>query len=232
MLPYYLRHYLPLAERFVILDDGSTDGSLEILGRHEQIEVRRFQCEGDSLIESGNRVNNEIWKESRGAADWVIICDLDEHLYHPDLLGYLDRCKRQGVTVIPSIGYQMISHTFPDVQTRLCDAVTQGMRWDRMDKSSIFDPNRIVDINYVGGRHIAAPTGEVVFPPHAEVKLLHYKYLGIDYVVKRTAQLKPGLRKKDIERGLGHKYLWGEPEIRAEYEHIRANAVDAIRDGS
>jgi hypothetical protein len=34
-----------------------------------------------------------MWKESREVAEWVICCDIDEFLHHPDLLDFLADCR-------------------------------------------------------------------------------------------------------------------------------------------
>ena len=56
-------------------------------------------------------------------------------------------------------------------------------------KFSIFDLNAIGEIAYTPGRHTAAPTGRVRAPSRDEVVNRHYKYLGIDYVHRRNAEL-------------------------------------------
>src|ERR1700722_20355846 len=42
MIEYFLRHYETFAERIVIYDDDSDDGTKEILLAHNKVEVRRF----------------------------------------------------------------------------------------------------------------------------------------------------------------------------------------------
>jgi Glycosyl transferase family 2 len=82
MLGFFFRHYDPWVDRYVIYDDGSTDGSLEILRAHAKVEVRSFSCtEADSFVLSQNALQNEMWKESRGHADWVVITAIDELLW-------------------------------------------------------------------------------------------------------------------------------------------------------
>jgi hypothetical protein len=45
------------------------------------------------------------WDESRGIADWVIVTDIDEHLYHLDLYNYLAQCRIRGVVfLVPALG--------------------------------------------------------------------------------------------------------------------------------
>jgi hypothetical protein len=227
MLPYYLRHYEPVAERFFVFDDGSTDGSDALLRSHGKVELGRFQRDPDwpgSFVMSAFKFNNEVWKQSRGEADWVVVCNVDEHLYHPDLLGYLERCRAAGITALPAVGYQMIARSFPRVDGRLCDHVVHGARWKKMDKLNIFDPNAISDMNWGPGRHRAAPEGDVVYPRAPELKLLHYRYLGLEYLVNRYAQLRPWFGPLDVRRGYDLEYRRNAEAVRQNFEEVAAQA--------
>ena len=79
-----------------------------------------------SFALSEQALSNECWKASRGLADWVIVTDIDEHLYHSDLSTLLIRYKAQGTTFIPALGYQMISEEFPGPSEMLCETRTRG----------------------------------------------------------------------------------------------------------
>ena len=61
-----------------------------------------------------------------------------------------------------------------------------------------------------------------------EVKLLHYKFLGLDYVLPRYSQLRSGLRSKDIAMSFGSQYLWDQERIIAQYREIERSAVLVI----
>lgn len=222
LLPYYFRHYDAIADRYFIFDDASTDASLDILAKHPKVEIDRFHKQPESFVASAYVFNNNIWKRSRNKADWVIICNMDEQLYHPDLLNYLKQCKDVGVTVIPAAGYQMISDSFPNSDKRLCDLITFGTPYKKMSKFCIFNPNQIEEINYKHGRHYANPVGRVVYPHRRDLKLLHYKYLGLDYLITRFAELSTGLRRIDLEKGWGARYLSEQKAIEQSFQDVWA----------
>ncbi len=227
VLGFFLRHYDSVVDRFIVFDDGSTDGTVEILRNHPKVELRRFERRsGDSLVLSMLAVYNESWKESRGSADWVIIANVDEHLHHPRFAEYLADCRRKGVTVIPALGYQMISETFPEPSARLSETVTRGAPYGGMNKLQIFDPNAVREVNYIPGRHKAHPRGKIRWPERDEVVNLHYKFLDRDYVRQRHAELGRGLRKTDLTRGWGHQYLWSESELDSVWEEFAHHTVD------
>ena len=222
LLPYYFRHYDAIADRYFIFDDASTDASLDILANHPKVKIGRFHKQPESFVGSAYVFNNNIWKRSRNKADWVIICNMDEQLYHPDLLNYLKQCKDAGVTVIPAAGYQMISDSFPNSDKRLCDLITFGMPYKKMSKFCIFNPNQVEEINYKHGRHYANPVGRVVYPHRRDLKLLHYKYLGLDYLITRFAELSTGLRRIDLEKGWGARYLSERKAIEQSFHDVWA----------
>jgi glycosyltransferase involved in cell wall biosynthesis len=91
MLPFFFSHYDRLVQRYIIYDDASTDNSQEILRSNSKVELRpRHPCRNrDSRVKSVLTLLETCWRESRGIADWVIVTDIDEHLYHPDLYRYL-----------------------------------------------------------------------------------------------------------------------------------------------
>jgi hypothetical protein len=227
MLPFFFRHYDRFVTRYFVFDEESTDASLSILRNHPNVEVCKFiRVDPASFVLSEQALSNECWKASRGAADWVIVTDIDEHLYHSDLYRLLIRYKAQGTTFIPALGYQMISEVFPGPSEILCETRTQGAPRQGMCKASLFDPMAIEEVNYGVGRHVAAPTGDVRLPSEDELLLLHYKYLGFEHTLARHRQLRSGLGTKDIENGWGLRYSFSELQLRDDWNSFAEKAVD------
>ena len=121
MLPFMFRHYDDFVEKYFVFDDGWTDGSVEILRAHPRVRVDSLPMRAGtgSVFERCLAQLNNCWKESIGRANWVIVTDIDEHLFHSDMHGYFDACKRSGITIIPSLGYQMISTSSPQLKQSL-----------------------------------------------------------------------------------------------------------------
>ena len=232
ILPYFMRHYQPYIERFIIHDDSSTDGSVAFLNSYPNVKLERFRNRGNlfvsSFVKKALKFYNNQWKKSRGKADWVIICNIDEHLYHKNLLDYLEYCQQQGITILPSLGYQMVAEYFPETEGRLCDTVVRGTPLKNWNKICIFNPNEIKEINYEPGRHTASPTGNVIFPETTEIKLLHYKYLGIKYLKERYAELATGIKTGDRKKNFGHQYFKKEAKLEQELNQLLVNAKPVI----
>lgn len=232
MLKYFFKHYDPIVDRYVIFDDGSTDNSLALLGQHPKVEIRPLPRlkEVDSFILSAKEIHNNAWKESRGKADWVIYTAIDELLYHPDLRGYLKECTAKGVTVVPALGYQMISRELPQADEPLVQQVKSGCAWANMNKLSIYNPDKIKETRHIEGRHAAAPQGKVVYPATDEVLNLHFKYLSIESTFKRHAELQNKLGALDIKNEWGKEYGWEREKFMKSWDFFEQNAVANVFD--
>ena len=199
MLPFFFRHYDGIVDHYFIHDNGSTDRTPKILESHPRVTVLPLVLEGNSRWKAMAEKDNEFWYCSRKQADWVVVCDIDEFFWHVDIRLYLDICRRQGITFLHSIGYQMVSDEFPGEDENLCQTIRYGVRDKLYDKPSFFNPDIISHSGFSIGRHEANPTGNVVRPAKNEIILLHYKHLGVDYVAARHADLQTRRREEDIK---------------------------------
>jgi len=232
MLPFLFRHYDPWVERYVFYDDSSTDATLEILRAHPRVEIRPFvRTVPDSFVLSAQAVHDSCWKESRGAADWVMIIDVDEHLYHPDLAAYLAACKREGVSAIPALGYQMTANSFPEGDRPLCELVRIGDPSESMSKLSLFDPNRLSSTRFAVGRHSAKPKGRLRYPKEDRLLNLHFKKLGLDYLVDRYRLLASKRGARDRARKFGIHYDTPAEVLAERYAVGQGRGIDVIAAG-
>lgn len=199
VIDFFLRHYESLAERIVVYDEDSDDGTRDVLAAHQKVDLRRFtRSVPDSLELSKLALFDQCWKEARGTADWVIVVDCDEHVFHPRLADYLEQQKGSGVTFVPTLGFQMVADQFPEQGEFLARTRTMGAASYGYSKPCVFDPDAIAETNFEIGLHGARPTGRMVFPPRDEVMLLHYKFLGLEYVTQRYSDL--GSRRGTVDQ--------------------------------
>jgi glycosyltransferase involved in cell wall biosynthesis len=213
ILPYFLRHYGRIASKIVIYDNESTDRSVEIIRSYPNTEVISYHTGGKLNDFKYLEIKNNVWKRSRGGADWVIVVDMDEFLYHPDLAGCLKSYRQKGITISVPVGYEMISDAFPKTGGMIYDEAKLGVQYNTFDKMVLFDPNAIFEINYAPGCHKAAPKGILNFDSNRELKLLHFNLMGLDHLLERYASRKARLSEHQIKHGIGVHYLLPKDQI-------------------
>jgi glycosyltransferase involved in cell wall biosynthesis len=229
ILPFFFRNYDPWVDRYIIYDDGSTDGSIEILQRHPQVEIRSMSRQfSDSHTMSQMKLLNEVWKESRGKADWVILVDMDEHLFVPQIpmRSLLERYKSEGSTLVPALGFQMLSENFPEADEYLAKTRSIGTPWHMMCKVSIINPDAIEETNCFKGRHTAKPSGQIKLPKRDEILLLHYKYLGFERTLEKQSMQNSHLGAYDNSMGIANNYSWTRQELRNHWDSFLKSAQD------
>jgi hypothetical protein len=226
MLPFFFRHYDRIVDHYFVYDNYSDDGSLAILKQHPKVSVVPFTLEGDSFVLAGWEYENTTWQASRGKADWVAVCNVDEFFWHADPRWYLHECRRQGITFLGSAGFQMVSDEFPKTGDDLPRSHRRGLRDSNYNKASFFNPDAVVESGFGVSRHTCNPTGRIVGPAVEEILLLHYKYLGLDYVVRRHAELDARRRDGDIARNFGYQYESSATE--REFAKLRDQARQVI----
>jgi glycosyltransferase involved in cell wall biosynthesis len=179
ILPYFLRHYVPWVDKLIFYDDQSDDGTRELIKECPKAELRDWTGSHGIVDDEFTSFANEQWKEARGHADWVIWVDLDEFLYCPNISQVLQRYLKEGVSIPRIHGYTMVSQKFPTTAGQIYDEIKTGWRDVAWDKSAIFRENMIWNT----GRH-SIHYGKFR-PKHstqADIKLLHYRCLGMDYL--------------------------------------------------
>ncbi len=229
MLGFFFRHYDSWIDRYFIYDNGSTDGTLEMLQSHPKVELRKFEwTDPESFVSSHQKMQNNSWKESRKEAAWVVMASIDEHLHVPGvgMRDYLERCQKMGVTLLHSMGFQMVSEEFPQKDEMLCQTRTMGCPYGRMSKLCIFNPKAVRKSNFDGGGHEAHPIGELRLPPRDEMLLLHYKNIGFERLFQHHRKLKEGLGSKDRVQQWAKKYDWSQEKFRIDWDLFAQNAVD------
>lgn len=228
MLDYFFRNYEQWVDRFLILDDGSTDGTLEYLAARPDVDVRQLvRVDPTSWVLSAKAIYDHDWKRSCRDADWVVITNIDEHLHHQDMRRYLARLMEKGVTIAPALGYQMFSQSTPTPDALLWRDCPIGAPWAKMSKIGIFRPGKIEETSFAPGRHTVALRGDVALPHRDEIANLHYKYVwGLEATQSRHAVQKNRLGVLDQEKGWGHKYSWSLEELQRDFEMFADKLTD------
>ena len=202
-------YYFPFLRKWyhdcdiIMYDQYSTDNSVS-LAKSLGFEVRTFgsrQLNDQHYLD----VKNHCWKEQRGKADYVIVCDADEFVTVPKNL----TCSLPIVN-----GFNMVSNNLP---IESIQDINTGAESVSYSKRAIFDPNRIKEINYVHGCHVANPVGDIT--EHDTCSLFHYRQIGgAERMIKRHKEYIQRMSQFNKRHRMGFHYLHEEQQKREEFK--------------
>lgn len=208
LMPYLMRHYRQFSKVFV-LESNSTDRTVEI-ARSLGAEVWKYEVADEIDDRWFTYLKNTCWKKSK--ANWVIIVDADEFVYHRNLTRIL---RFSQATIIQPRFFNMYSDKFPTTTGQIYDEVCMGVeQTSPKAKMNIFRPQAIHAMNYAPGCHEAFPVGKAIVHTETEIKTLHMRNLGIDFVVERNMRARKRNSQLNRDMGWGVHVEWSEEEWR------------------
>lgn len=230
ILPFFIEHYQRFvgATRIVLQDGGSTDDTAEIVARYPGVELvvkRSEKLDDRELLQ----IRNEAWKPWRDEADWIIVCDVDEFLYHPDIKAELRRLKDAGITLPMVEGFEMLSKQFPVHRPGrfLWQDIQAGFAVpDYYNKNLVFDPR--IDINYHLGCHSCAPTGPVRRSEGMVFRNLHYRMLSHQHIVDKSRRAAARLSDWNRQSNAGFHYRQHAVMPEADYNRQFLKAANVV----
>ena len=85
----------------------------------------------------------------------------------------------------------------------------------------LFDPNRIDEMNFTPGAHWACPEGDVrVYQEDPGLKLLHFRYLGLDYILRKNRSRLARVSKVNKEHNWSIHYAEEEEKVRQRFDEM------------
>jgi hypothetical protein len=222
LLPYFLRHYSSFCDHITIFDNQSTDSGPAICKANPKVHLMSYDTNNEIRDDIYLEIKNNCWKNSD--ADWVIICDIDEFVYHPDIRMLLQHMDE--VTSIRPNMYNMYSLKFPTTDEQIYTEVYLGVPGGA--KLNLFRPDQLIEINYDPGCHIAKPEGNSITSEWTGIKTLHYRYLSKEYVLSRNSSYYSRLSKINKENGWGYHYGFDGEKVSKDFDQQYKQATKII----
>lgn len=227
LLPFFIEYYKRSVDKMIFYDGMSTDNSLNIINSYKNlvdIEISDFYNRDDADEELFLEIKNNQWKQYKDEYDYVLIVDVDEIIYYPNEF-IIDVMRTNEYTIIKPNGYSMISLEDKNVKT-----IKTGFRDEMYDKCCLFNIKEIQEINYLPGAHLCSPVGNIKYFEHPDLKLLHYKYIGLENYLKRLKLNKQRISKNNISNGWGVHNLQSENEAKNSFMELLNKSINVINE--
>jgi hypothetical protein len=238
IIPYFIHHYHKIVDMIAIIDHSSTDKTVEVaretaskLGVPIHIEIMPNNGYDDTLLKT---VKENMYKGATNL-DAVIVADADEFWHHKegtrDIIEWYWK-THGGLFVIKPEGYQMVHDLFPAYSgTPMIELVKKGSPDSGFDKPLCFTTN--LHLHGMMGMHVAyhyTDKGQVVAPIIGSgMKLLHYKFLGLEHRIERVKNSANNLSQhgKDLlAKGIAIQFECNEENLTNEFKHWQEKAKD------
>lgn len=213
IIPYFLRHYEQFCDKIVIWDNHSTDKSIELLSQSSRVEIRYFDTNETSDEDVEIYVKSTGWGISAGVADWVIIGDMDEFVYHPNIFDKLAHLDSQNISAVQMTAYQMVSLNWPSTFGQIYEEVNRGARLPLYDKTQLLNINKLRRLEYAPGCHEAYVDTAGYIQKSSDIKLLHFKLMGARATHERYKLLDKRRCQNDVIQKYGIQYEKSLQEI-------------------
>ena len=204
LMPFFMRHY-SFARNIYIYDNHSSDNSRAI-AHNMGAKVKTF---GTAQLDDREylKIKNTVYKTSD--ADYVIVCDLDEFLYHPNLLNYLEELKQKGIQLPEIQGYNIYSENWPIDNILEIDTGFYDLNFS---KQIIFSPK--VDIKFNYGCHTNAAQGR----RGGQMYALHYRCMGgVTEMIARHQMYSGRMCEFNKSHKLGGHYFRTPEQLKLEW---------------
>lgn len=223
-----VKYYKSFCRNVFVYDNHSTDNTRE-LAEEAGAHVQLFGIPGVLDDKEYLKIKNHCWKGSD--ADYIIACDTDEILWHPngilnELLIYKGRRLLQP-TLFPTQGFDIWDNGLPK-ESYL--ELTKGLVSNSYSKKLIFSPS-LAEIGYIYGCHEATPKGVQIFGGSLFAVLHYHNIGGVERVIARHAEYEARRSENNRRWGMGRQYAETPEFKRKEWKEYYAKRVELLQAG-
>lgn len=223
LLPYWVRHHLPLFDRAVLIDYDSTDRSVEIvreLAPHWEVRPT------DRADFDAHHLDHQVQSIEREFEGWKMALNVTEFLMAPDLPERLSRYESEGIGCVGITSVIMVDR--PEDRPVSVDPnvpLYLQCRYGYFDPGPVrrgrwlhCHPDGCYELGRHGTRHVSQHDPEIL--------ICWFGFAPFDLAKPRKLQIKTKMSEHDKQRGLGFQHLRSEEEMEAVYRGEAAASYD------
>ena len=235
-LPYVRQYWERVGCDVVVLDNGSTDGSLEYLSKLPYVKVIHFDSEGHNDV-IHKQLKEQAYKMFKDQYNIIIISDMDEVFYFNDFKAISEDFVASDYNVLMTPIITLCEDFKPPCsEDKLLHQQCHKFYKQKMNhmqgfedysKLSIFNTKNTDKIEMSVGQHY------VQTYPRMNIMLTNDGFnlhicngFGENYFVNKRKMQYKRLSETNKKYGMGVEYGKNEEETRQEYRNNQAKAID------
>jgi hypothetical protein len=225
LLPYWLRHHVPLFDHGILFDYASSDRSAEIV---------RQLAPGWEVRPSGNEwfearaADAEVMAAERERPGWKIVLNTTEFVLCPDLALFVRWLEKYRPDIQGVWGFDLV--LVDRLEERDAEVTAAPLHLQRHcgyhpggERSRLL--HRAPDGRYHVGRHKSDRVAKV---PDDSFFVLWLGWSPMRYVRGRKLQIQQRIPPRDRALGLGRQHLVTAESLEAAYQQEAAKAYDLL----
>lgn len=229
ILPFVRQYWERIGCDVLVMDNGSTDGSLEFLAKLPYVTVKHFDSDGQNDVIQ-KMIKERAYEELKDKYDVIIISDMDEVFYFDDFKASVEEMINGGYSCMMTSLFSLCEDSKPIYEEgkylhQLCHKFyLQKMNhmpyFDKFSKISIFNTKLTDSVSMSVGQHY------VYTNPKDKMQVLHSlggfcihidKGFGIDYKFKVRQKMNENLSETNKKSGMCIEYADSYEKLKQQY---------------
>lgn len=236
ILPFVSQYWERMADKVVVYDNGSTDGSIEYLKSLPYVEIRHFESSGQNDIIQ-KEIKEKAYLEFKDKFDIIIITDMDEVFYFKDCKAVLEAFIGGGNNVLVTPIYSLCEDNSPQpVENKLLHQLCHKFYKQKMNhmqgfeeisKLSIFNCKNVDSVLMSVGQHYVNTKPNMQLMLSNDGFCLHIdKGMGIEYKWNIRQKMNKNLSDTNRKYGMCIEYADSYEKLKKEYLENQEKSFD------
>lgn len=237
ILPFVSKYWERVADKVVVFDNGSTDGSIEFLKKLPYVEIRHFDSDGKQNDVIQKQVKEKAYLEFKDQYDIIIISDMDEVFYFKDFKALGAKMIDEGYNCMVVPIYSLCENDKPVYNegkllhqqcTKFYKQRMNHMQgFEDVSKISIFNCKITESINTSVGQHYVYTSPKMMIMLSYDGFCLHIdKGFGIDYKYRIRQKMWENLSDTNKRGGMCLEYADDYDKVKKEYLENQKKSFD------